>query len=338
MGQRTASLILLPAGFLYMALMDMRAALYHSGLRRRHRLASPTVSVGNVTFGGTGKTPFTVYLALRAREMGFTPAVLTRGYGREGSEPLVVAADTPPGKAGDEAVLMARNLDGIPVIAAARRERGAELAPEGTDLFVMDDGFKHLRVHRDADIVLVDPSRSDELRTPPLGRLREPLSALRRADLLALTRGGLETLPRSVALHWAGRPRIAVDFEWEDRVHPGPSGGWERLAGTPLVAFAGIAHPESLFDQARETGLDLRKSIPFPDHATPTEARLSLLTDAVKETDAGAVLCTEKDAVKREAVWDLEVPLVHPRLRARVTDPSGALESLLLSVKRTGEH
>ncbi len=326
-------LLLLPAGSLYMALTRLRALLFLSNLLRRKSLPAPCISVGNLTFGGTGKTPFTIHLAQKAKAMGFSPAVLTRGYGRKGSDPIQVGPGSKPVDVGDEALLMAATLEDIPVIVAARREIGAAMAPAGTDLFLLDDGFQHLRVHREVDIVLVDPTRPEELRTPPLGRLREPLSSLGRADLLALTRGGLGDLPRSVALHWAGRPRIAVRFRWEERIFPAGRETWDTLSGLPLVAFAGIAHPDALFDQARIQGLELRAALPFPDHAEPTESRKAEVRDALKQAGAGAVLCTEKDAVKWGPVWNLNVPLLYPRLRAEVEDPSGLLENLLLSLK-----
>jgi len=329
----TLDLLFQPLGLLFLGLARIRARLYLSGALRRRELEAPCISVGNLTFGGTGKTPFTVYLANRALDLGFHPAILTRGYGRKTSGAVRVLPDSAFESVGDEALLTARSLPEVPVLVAARRELAADLAPAGTDLFILDDGFQHLRLRRDRDLVLLDLQRPGDLRPPPMGRLREPLSALRRAHLLVLTRGRLQQFPRRAALFWAGRPRVAVRFLWEDLVHPQCSETWADMAGRPLAAFAGTAHPRAFFEQARGMGLLIRETVAFPDHAEPTEERERRIRDAVQGSDARAVLCTEKDAAKWESRWNHEIPLVYPKLRAEVEDPSGALERLLLSLR-----
>jgi len=325
MSQGAPSSLLRPLGWGYHLLMRVRASLYASGLRRRHRLPAPCVSVGNLTFGGTGKTPFTAHLARTLRDMGHRPAILTRGYGRTSRGPLAAHPDASPLDAGDEAVLLARALPDVPVLVGEKREQAAGLAPDSVDVFLLDDGFQHLRVHRDLDLLLIDAGRPGDLKPPPAGRLREPLDACRRADLLVLTKGSLDALPPALALHWSGRPRIAAAFEWGRIVFPDSEHPPEALRGDPVVAFAGTAHPDAFFRQAEAAGLVLKAVHPLEDHARPSPEDVRRVRSDVERTGARAVLCTEKDAVKWLPGWKGPVPLAYPRISVRIEDPSGTL-------------
>lgn len=329
--------LLAPAGWAFHATSRLRAE-YYADPSRRIRLAAPCVSVGNLTFGGTGKTPFTVFLAREYLALGFRPAVLLRGYGRAKSGARAVGSESTWMNVGDEALVLAANLPDVPVLVGERRERAAALAPPETDLFLLDDAFQHLRVHRDLDIVLLDASRPEDLAPPPAGRLREPLDALSRAHLLVLARGAVSDMPHEVALRWAGRPRVGARFLWE----PGslPDGlPWPKLAGEPAAAFSGVGNPEAFFDQAAGAGLRIVSRTAFPDHAGPTSARRAELLRAVREGGARWVLCTEKDFVKWRDIWAPgDPPLRFPRLRVAVDDPSGCLRRFLLALGGSGSR
>jgi tetraacyldisaccharide 4'-kinase len=324
--------LLAPAGWAVHAAARFRAE-YYAAPSRQIRLPAPCISVGNLTWGGTGKTPFTVFLVRECLGLGYRPAVLLRGYGRKSAGPRAVTSQSTWQEVGDEALLLARNLPGVPILVGERREEAAALAPDGTDLFILDDGFQHLRVHRDLDAVLVDASRPDDLAAPPRGRLREPVDAIRRAHLLVLTHGNAGDMSFELALRWAGKPRVGVRFEWEERSLP-HGVPWTDLKDRPCAVFSGIGHPEAFFEQARRAGFRVVSETPFPDHAAPTPARLSEVLAAARAGGAEWVLCTEKDMVKWGSLWNPGNPPLHcPRLTVVLDDPAGCLPRLLSSLR-----
>lgn len=294
-------------------------------------LGRPTVSIGNLTFGGTGKTPVTLAIARMLLEMGQRPAILMRGYGRATRGARLVGSLDRPCDVGDEALLLARSLPQVPVAVGERREEAAALVSGGCTVFLLDDGFQHLRVRRGVDLLLVDVSRAADLHAPPVGRLREGLPAARRAHAILATRGSAADLPAPLSRYAVGRPVVGVLFLWE----PAPLGGrpfaaWDDLQGKPLAAFAGIGHPEAFFGQARSHGLTLTSCRSFPDHATPDPRRLALVLGDAKRADAQAVLTTEKDAIKWEPVWPPKAPpLVYPRLSVAFNGDVSAMRALL---------
>ncbi len=325
-----------PLGVLFLALSATRTSLT-GGRGRGVDLGLPALSVGNLTFGGTGKTPFTIHLARRLQAMGRRPAVLLRGYSRATAGASLVTPDSLPEAAGEEALLLARSLPGVAVAVAERREEGAALVAGHANVLLLDDAFQHVRVRREVDLLLVDASRPQDLHAPPVGRLREPLRAARRADLVVVTRGGLSELPAPLASRVEGIPRAGVRFEWASAPEPASSfNSWEALRGLPLVAFAGIGNPGAFFQQARENGLRLEASLAWPDHARPDGSRLQRLLDEVERTHARAVLTTEKDHVKWAPLWPGPAPLLFPRLEARVEDPEGHLDRILRKLVGAG--
>jgi tetraacyldisaccharide 4'-kinase len=317
-------------GFLWMARIRVRCSRL---LSRPIRLGRPTISVGNLTFGGTGKTPFSIYLAERVRTMGAEPAVILRGYGRETRGPIRVSPDHSAREVGEEALVLARSLSGLAVVVAERREEGAALLDDRVDVIILDDAFQHLRVHRDLDLLLIDASRPQDLHAPPVGRLRESISAVSRAHFLVTTRGEPRDLTRKLLSRSQGLQTISARFEWsEEALSPSGHLSWGLVGSSPVVAFAGIGNPAAFFAQAEEMGLDLASRHVWPDHAIPSVERLHAIAEDVRRTGAGAVLTTMKDAVKWERNWTLDVPLVYPNLSVRLEDPDGHLDASLRSL------
>ncbi len=335
-GPRLWTCPLWPLGMGFLGLARLKAWCY--GRRSAPvRLGRPTVSIGNLTFGGTGKTPFALAMARVLLEMGERPGVLLRGYGRRTRGARRVDQASAPEEVGEEALLLARALPGTPVAVGERREEAAALVRELCSVFILDDAFQHLRVHRDVDLLLVDASRPGDLHAPPVGRLREPLSAAKRASVLVATRGEVHHLAPSLLGWTEGVPRVSARFEWE----PAPLGSalfpsWKALGGVPVVAFAGVGHPESFFEQARAAGLSLSARVAFRDHARPTAARLRLILSRARETGAGAVLTTEKDAVKWAPLWPEGLPLVYPRLTTLLEGDVEELRARLAEACRPG--
>lgn len=315
------SRLLAPVTPLYGAAVRLRATAYRRGWCATVAAPVPVVSVGNLTFGGTGKTPTTAALVRDLVRRGRRPAILSRGYGRAGDRPEVVLGPEPhlgPSQVGDEPLELALRLPGIPVVVDADRSRGAVLAADhGADVVILDDGFQYLRLGRDLDLVLVDAG--DPFgggRLPPSGRLREPVAALRRADAVLVTklespddpawprlRHEIRRLCGDVPV--AGARLVATRLRTPD----GPAEP-EVLAGAPVVAFAGIGRPAGFLAMLRRAGARVVGERWFPDHHRYRPEEVEAVVELARRH--GAVpLTTAKDAVKitDPRAWVVEVEM-----------------------------
>ena len=275
--------------------VQLRRTGYRSGLFRSHRLGRPVIVVGNLTVGGTGKTPLVIWLCERLRGLGLRPAVVLRGYGGDAirrAQPRLVSADDDPTAVGDEAVLLAAR-SGAAVIACPDRVRAAQQAIEhGADVIVSDDGLQHLALARDVEIAVIDAARSlGNGYLLPAGPLREPAARLARLDALVLNVNGLQTGRTTpyLATHRPFTMRLAGD-----RLLP-LNGVGDALAlaswrGRRVHAIAGIGHPERFFAQLSAAGLEV-VAHPFPDHHRYRARDLQF-------HESLPLLMTEKDAVK----------------------------------------
>jgi tetraacyldisaccharide 4'-kinase len=267
------------------------------------------ISIGNVTVGGTGKTPVTAYIATFLLSQGHRVAVLSRGYGgalegqtcvvSDGATVMLSAAEC-----GDEPYLLASTIPGLIVIIGPDRFIAGQLAMQqlSPDIFLLDDGFQHLRLHRDLDILLQDFSRPfGNGLTLPAGLLREPASAADRADLVIVTRA-----PEGAVIP-ADRGDTPVCLSHHTLTELIPLNGGIPVAYTAcrdikVLAFAGIAEPESFFEALRSQGLNLVLCRSFPDHGAYTTERCNELADAIRASGADMLVTTEKDGVKLKGV------------------------------------
>lgn len=314
---------------LYARLLEARARRYAAGGAVSHRLGHPVISVGNITMGGTGKTPFVAHLARRLRFEGKHPAILSRGYGRRSRGVVVVSEGNgprvPPDEGGDEPVALALTLPGVPIVVANRRVEAAAAAERlGADLFILDDGYQHLAIERDANLLLLDAR--DPFgggRFPPRGRLREPLSALARADAFVFTRVALdapsaavlETLRRANPAAPVFTARIKAAGLYDEKGAP--------IEGSPLtdrrfVAVSGVARPAGFAATLAELGLTPAETLVFRDHHRYTERDIARLHRAAEAGGGSWVVTTEKDAVKLSG--RLRLPLVTVRLAVEVAE------------------
>lgn len=336
--------LLLPLSGLYGAGVALRLALYRRGVLAVRGAARPVVSVGNVAAGGTGKTPFVRWLAGELLRRGRHPSILTRGYGRASRGTVVVSdgrgALASVADSGDEPALLARALPSVPIVAAARRRIAAARAETlGTpvDLHILDDGFSHVALARDVDVVLLDATAPDAGGALlPAGRLREPLSSLARADLLVVTKTeqadpgpALEIARRfapGVPVYRARTEVLGVVGRDGLPVEPG-----DLPAGT-TVAVAGIACPESFRATLASIGIEPAELLAFRDHEPYGPASVGRIERALEESGATAVVTTEKDAVKLDDL--LRVPVFRVAVEARPVEPSFVSDLLSLLARR----
>lgn len=299
----------------YSGIAHTRALAYDHHLVPARKLPVPVICVGNLTMGGTGKTPVTMAVAQFLLAEGRRPAIISRGYGasrRSPSDLAVVSDGTRPlvgaDVAGDESFLMANILKNVPIIVCANRyAAGMKAVSEFyADVIVMDDGFQHRKLHRDVDFVLLDASRDPHsLRMFPRGTLREGFEALKRASLIGLTRGDqsqyLEAWRGVVKRYSPGCAPVDIRFEVAGLVADcgrGETQPAEWLAHRPVYAFCGLGNPDSFFDSLLSRQVDLRGRKAFVDHHQYTGEDLNSMAKEARANGAECLVTTDKDAVK----------------------------------------
>jgi len=293
-------ILLWPLSILYGGAAWLRASSYARGWLQRKKLKGAVISVGNLTVGGTGKTPMVIWLAEKLVAEGKRVAVLSRGY--RGT-----------GKTSDEIELMKNRLQGT-VLFGVGKDRCAEgkrLESADIDVFLLDDGFQYLRLERDVDIVLIDstrPLRQESL--IPTGRLREPCSALHRADLVVFTRTEQSTLTVGATQKFPRLPTYpSVTKLLGFRGHE-PNATLQDACPDPVFAFAGIGNPEAFFADLEGWGVRVVGRRAFRDHHRYTKQELQKLTADARSLGARAFMTTEKDAQNLDGALPLGMPLL----------------------------
>ena len=297
-----------PLAPLYGAVVRARNRAFDHHPERSTRVPVPVVSIGNLSMGGTGKTPVTLCLAQALQAAGWPSVVLSRGYGgRRAVDPMDVEPASDPRETGDEPLLMARALGPGRVVVGRRRGIAAlrALAHDPPPrMLLLDDGFQHRALHRDVDLLLLDGVRRwGNGRMLPLGDLREPMESARRASALVVTRGG--RAPREEILAWwtrhgSGGPVFWLDFAIT-ALRSFPAGDRVCLPAQdlgPFFAFCALGHPEAFLADLLVAGLYWCGSAQYPDHRPLSARDLAELERKAREAGAVALVCTEKDAVK----------------------------------------
>jgi tetraacyldisaccharide 4'-kinase len=308
-----------PLTGLYGAASGLRNSLFDRGVLQPRRLEQPVISVGNLSAGGTGKTPFVIALGDLLKTRGIRFDVLSRGYRRKTRGVLVVEPEGSAADFGDEPLLIARRL-GIPVIVGERRYEAGRVAEQKfqPQLHILDDGFQHRSLFRDFDIVLLTADDFHD-RLLPSGRLREPLASLERADAVVL--------PSCVSAEHSGLRQKPIWRVERELILP-------NLPPAP-IAFCGIARPEQFFAQVRAAGITPAAQLSFGDHHAYSRSDVQhLLAERAKHQAAG-FLTTEKDAVNLGALQgDLE-PFAIAVLRLTLDRAADVVDTMLA---RISEH
>ncbi len=311
-----------PLSALYAAVVATRNALYDRRSLRSRSLQGSVISVGNISTGGSGKTPFVILLGelLKARRIGFD--VLSRGYGRKTRGVLLVDPGGLPRDFGDEPLLIARRLQAPVVVGEDRYEAGRFAESRfGPQIHLLDDGFQHRGLARDFDIVLVTPDDARD-RLLPAGRLREPLHSLRRADAVALTSGASpEPFPLAGKTVWRVRRGITA----------------QDVPARPVV-FCGIARPQNFLLQLRAAGINPVAEAFFRDHHAYTEKDVRDLLQLRQRSEAGGFVTTEKDAVNLGGYLDALAPLAVVAVKMELADSANAVDTVLRMIEERRER
>lgn len=299
---------------LFGAGVAVRNALYDRGTLKVHKLGRPVVSIGNISVGGTGKTPFVIALGELLKQRGITFDVLSRGYGRSPKEIAVVDPHGSPQQFGDEPLLIARKL-GVPVVVGIDRYQAGLLAEEkfSSRLHLLDDGFQHRRLHRDFDIVLL-PQKDLDGTLLPTGRLREPLSSLDRADTVVLFG---PDIPCFKAQTLRAERIVTLD-----------------RTGDKAFVFCGIARPGQFFEGVKALGVEIAGKRVFGDHIRYQQADVDELLHAKQRSGAGFFLATEKDLVNLGTLAAQLQPLRTAQLRIELENPDQVLALILEKIEQ----
>jgi tetraacyldisaccharide 4'-kinase len=315
------TLALAPLGILYGAVARTRIRLYRSGFLKIENVGVPVISVGNITTGGTGKTPLVEWTARAVAHEGRRACVLTRGYGRADERRRVVVSDGERVKAdvresGDEPRLLAEQLLGVAAVVCDRdRVAAARWAREtlGAEVFILDDGFQHMKIARNLDIVTLDATAPwGGGHMLPRGCLREPREGLARADCVVITRsdmtGDLDELRAEAAQLIGARASVIASrvrtrglrlLSGAAETHSGANVELESVAvRQSAAAFCAIGNPKAFFEQLRREGFELRHTRAFPDHHDYRDSDLAAFVREAEQSGARVLLTTAKDAVK----------------------------------------
>lgn len=312
---------------IYGLLVCIRTTLFRTGILRRAKARQRVISVGNITLGGTGKTPAVIAIGHILLRKGFPPVVVSRGYGRADENKVLAVSDgnrilVDSQNGGDEPVLIGSALHGVPVVVGKDRYKAAGFAFEqfGNRVIILDDGFQHVQLRRDLDIVLIDAvDPFGRGRLFPAGILREPLAALKRAHVVLITGSDrvedLEPLKKSIKARTQARiftsRQAPVDLihAWNGEVR-----SLAALRNTQVLAVAGIARPASFLTMLRDLGANIKAEALFSDHYRFTRSDLADIFQRAADSNISMIVTTEKDATRLkgmqcEGIWALRIEL-----------------------------
>jgi tetraacyldisaccharide 4'-kinase len=306
-----------PLSIIYGGVGRTRNAFYDRGFLKARRLQGAVVSVGNISAGGTGKTPFVLLLGELLKARGIKFDVLSRGYGRRSRGMLLVDPGGLPQQFGDEPLLIARKLQ-VPVVVGEDRYEAGRFAESrfGVQMHLLDDGFQHRGLARDFDIVLVTQQDATD-RLLPAGRLREPLSSLRRADAIVLTSGAPpEMFPLTGKEVWRLRRGIVP----------------KDIPARPVV-FCGIARPENFMLQLRAANVEAVAHAFYRDHHAYSEGDVRELMTLKQRSEASGFVTTEKDAINLGPYLSALEPLAVVPVQMKLADPTEAVDTILRKIE-----
>jgi len=348
----TKRLLLQGPAWIYELAVRLRIAAYETAYLKPKRLKAAVVSIGNITLGGTGKTPLTQYIARFLSEEGYSVAVLSRGYRRRSRRQLVLndpaadagqaggsAIELPWAATGDEPLLVARSLPQVPVVINKDRVAGGKWAEQrlGSEVLILDDGYQHLRLARDLNLLVLDATDPfGGFRMVPFGRLREPLYAIRRADAVIVTRAHRpfdQGQLASIVRYFCG-DRIPIIYVYSTitgmrHIQSGSVYGAEEFAGWNAWLMCGIGNPHAFADDVVGIGISVAGESFFHDHFPYSQKDLNRVVGEARAAGTDLIVTTEKDAVRLDGLELSEMPVYAAQLEVQ-TEDEVRLKSLLL--------
>jgi len=338
--------LLFPLSLGFRAGIGLRRMAYRHGILKAHRLNRPVVSVGNLTVGGTGKTPLVEWIAQRLLDLGWSPSILTRGYRRRIGGMIVLPPENRkslnPRDVGDEVALLARALPKVPIVVDANRYQAGRVAEERftVDVHLLDDGFQHWSLARAVDVVAVDVTEDPaQAALLPAGRLREPFAALERADIIVLTRTGIadparhrEAIARVNTHAEIFQTSLALRGLMDIRDHSIHSP--DELQGRRALAFCGIGNPRAFGANLRQWGMDVAAEVAYRDHHAYGPGELYRLEKRARAQGAEILVTTEKDWMNFPAQWTPAMPVFACAARLEVQNAT-AFENALIQRLRS---
>lgn len=339
-------ILLMPLCWLYGTIVRIRNYCWTNGIFKQRHLPCTVISVGNVVAGGTGKTPAVAAIAKLLENKGFQVAILLRGYKRHSSEEITVVSDgenrlCSREESGDEADMLARQLSNIPIIVGKQRYLTGKAAIDRfkSDIVILDDGFQHRQLARDVNILTIDatqPYGTGALL--PIGTLREPISALKRADIILLTH--TDVVGTNIANLKTELNRLAPNIPILESVHQPTSLYWlnqpdghrtmpiKNLTGKRLLAVCGIGNPDAFVTTLEKSNPEVVELFAFPDHHVYTESDLQLIEHQMQQCDADWVITTQKDEQKLVPL-STELPIVVLAIELVITEGEAILMDAL---------
>ena len=305
--------LLTPLSYIYAVLIKMRGWLYDCGILKQKQLPCGVISVGNIVVGGTGKTPVVIWIAKYLQNEGFQVGVLLRGYGREDRDSILVVSDgkqilIPPTESGDEASMIARKLPGIPVVVGRDRYSAGleviQLWGHTEGVLILDDGFQRRQLGRDLDILAIDSTQPFGTgKLLPAGTLREPKTALKRTDVLLLTRTDLAAESINFKQFGQGKQVFQTCHQPTKlyQLSTGEECALDLLEGQRILAVCGIGNPEAFAGTLRQLEPKTVELLAFPDHHRYSLADLNDISERARDIGVNIVVTTEKDSQKLEA-------------------------------------
>ena len=328
---------------MYWSVIFLRNFLYDVNVLPAKKVDAFVISVGNLSTGGTGKTPLVLSLIESLSSQGKIPAVLSRGYGRAGSEPKFYGPSTPISdwrESGDEPFLIKNRIGEVTLVIDSVRYRGATAAvDEGrSEIIILDDGFQHRGIHRNLDIVIVDTSEQLKNRLIlPIGRLREPLNSLRRADVVVVM--GEETDAKSFRKYLRKDAVLCGGLKEADKminIQTGEEIDFSRLKGTEITAFCGIGNPESFRDLLSSFQPKNVSFLLFPDHHAYTTSDFDRIKSQHATSNSEFLLTTEKDSIKLPSNFLDETDVYFLRIKFSLTWDKESFDTLLNDLLLSG--
>lgn len=330
-----------PFGPLYGLVMKLRQQLYTKHVFKQENPGVPVISVGNLVLGGTGKTPTVIHIAQLLKSIGLTPAIVSRGYGGKSKDPINVVSDgrsvlMTPDSAGDEPVLLAHSLTGVPVLTGRKRILPCRYAVAhfGIDIILLDDGFQHMSVSRDVNLVLFDATElAGNSRIFPGGPLREPVAALHRSSAFLITGQNDNNRTRSDAFAELLRSKFeGVPVFTSNVSTPTLVDASENITNPQDIRnayiFCAIANPERVATSVKSLDINISGSTEYNDHSAYQQQAITSLCEKAIQANAGCLITTSKDFVKvKNFLFTLPLFVLHIR-----QEPEPEFDSFILEM------